>query len=441
MSTTYDYSDFAESTLVNHEQIQSAIVTVSEEIRAHYANLVTEEEPLVLVCVLKGSFVFSADLARGLRDAGVPNTMEFICVSNYGSATKSTGEVRMLLDLRVSIRNRHVLFVEDIIDSGRTLDYLIRVYKTRSPASVKSITLLDKPEGREVDLKPDFNCFKIPHKFVVGYGLDFEEMFRDLRDVIVLKKSVYAPDAKDCGTEKKQTEKKQAKKADKKHVDPAPAPAPVALKNPTATPLIANFKKFAGDVSAYFMFINLEYTNDVCNFICGPEGFSPEEILTMLTNPKECTKLQDAYVKIAKTSAKKEEKTREEIAKLVADFMDKKVGGVKTLKEAEEKAKKDVDPATAELIADFAAFVATKTQKHTTPKMFALVMDYLPEGFHPADIKTMLTNGEDCDELLETYVRLAVVPSADKLRVRNELVAFVEDYAESKGIVQQEMCW
>jgi len=235
----------------------------------------------------------------------------------------------------------------------------------------------------------------------------------------------------------KKSDKKADKKADK-HVDPAPA---VALKNPTATPLVANFKKFAGDASAYFMFINLEYTNDVCNFINGPEGFSPEEILTMLTKPAECGKLQDAYCKIAKTSEKKMDKTKEEIAKLVSDFMEKKVGGIKTLKEAEEKAKKAVDPATAELIADFSAFVATKTQKHTTPKMFALVMDYLPEGFHPADIKTMLTNGEDCDELLETYVRLAVVPSADKLRARNELVAFVEDYAESKGIVQEEMCW
>eukprot|EP01084_Bolivina_argentea_P305665 528064_1 len=230
-----------------------------------------------------------------------------------------------------------------------------------------------------------------------------------------------------------------AKKAEEKkaeHVDPVPT-GPV-----TAAPLIANFKKFAGDKSAYFMFINLEYTNDVCNFINGPEGFTPQEILPLLTNAKESLKLADAYIKIAKTSEKKQDKVREEIAKLVEDFMDKKVGGCKTLKAEDVKAKIEVDPETAELLADFLKHVATKEQKHTTPEMLKAVLAYLPEGFHPADIKSMLTDGDDCDELLETYVRLAVVPSTEKLRARTELVTFVESFAESKGIAPAEaMCF
>eukprot|EP01084_Bolivina_argentea_P305666 528065_1 len=208
----------------------------------------------------------------------------------------------------------------------------------------------------------------------------------------------------------------------------------------TAAPLCANFKKFAADKSAYFMSINLEYSNDMINIIS--QAYSPEEILVMLTDHTQCEKLCDAYIKAATTAEKKQEKVRAELTKLVEDFMDKKVGGCKVLKAEAEKVVVEVDAETAELIADFLKHVETKEQKHTTPEMLKAVLAYLPEGFHPADIKSMLTDGDDCDELLETYVRLAVVPSTEKLRARTELVTFVESFAESKGIAPAEaMCF
>jgi hypothetical protein len=220
----------------------------------------------------------------------------------------------------------------------------------------------------------------------------------------------------------------------------APAVAPAAPadepKVMTAGPLIANFKSFAGDKSAYFMKINLEYTNDACNFINGPEGFTPEEILTMLTDHTQCKPYCDSYIKVAKTAEAKQEGVCAEITKLIEDFMGKKVQGCKVLKE--QKAAAAVDPETATLLAEFTEHVATKTQTHTTPAFLKLALDYLPEGFHKADIKTALTDTDDCEEFLETYLRLAVVPGTEKLRVRGELLSFVETFAESKGIVKED---
>jgi hypoxanthine phosphoribosyltransferase len=191
---------FGKSVIASEEQILARIREIAKQIAADYAGKVSATSPLVLVCVLKGSYLFTADLARALSDQGIPNHVDFICVSSYGKNTVSSGEVRMLLDLRNSIQNRHCLIVEDIIDSSRTLDFLLKIFHTRSPASVKTVVLLDKPGGRSakqveqsVIKKVDYCCFVIPKEFVVGYGLDYNEDFRDLRDIIVLRPEVYEP--------------------------------------------------------------------------------------------------------------------------------------------------------------------------------------------------------------------------------------------------------
>jgi len=242
--------------------------------------------------------------------------------------------------------------------------------------------------------------------------------------------------------EPKKADKKADKKAEKKHADPAAAPAAKKQEIPdgpvTAAPLITNFKKFAGDKSAYFMNINLEYTNDTMAYLAGPEGFEPREILTMLTDSKNCEKYVATYIKVAKTKESKQDKVKEEITKLVEDFMSPKVGGCKKLQEEAEKKAVEVDPETAELIADFEKFLTEKELKNVTLPKFKAVLEYLPEGFHKADIKSMLTVGDDCDELLESYVRINAVPGTEKLRVRTEIVNLVEAFAESKGIVQEE---
>jgi hypoxanthine phosphoribosyltransferase len=194
MSRTYS---FATKTIATEEEIQREIKRAAQNLAKDYKNLVSEKSPLVLICVLKGSYLFTADLARALADLKVPNIVEFICVSSYGGSTKSSGEVRMLLDLRNSISGKHIIFVEDIVDSGRTLHFLMKIYGTRAPASMKSITLLDKPMTREVNFQPNYSCFKIPNEFVIGYGLDYMERYRDLRDIVVLKPEVYSSETAD----------------------------------------------------------------------------------------------------------------------------------------------------------------------------------------------------------------------------------------------------
>jgi hypoxanthine phosphoribosyltransferase len=139
--------------------------------------------------VLKGAFVFLADLTRHLE---MRHEVDFMEVSSYGSGTESSGVVRILLDLEQSIEGRHVLIVEDIIDSGRTLEYITRNLRTRKPASLRVCTLLSKPSRREVDLPVDLIGFEVPDEFVVGYGLDYAEAYRNLPFIGVLKKTVYA---------------------------------------------------------------------------------------------------------------------------------------------------------------------------------------------------------------------------------------------------------
>lgn len=169
--------------LLDEATIQARIVALGAAISEAYAG-----QDLVLVSVLKGSIIFMADLARSIT---VPHEIDFMATSSYGAATHSSGVVRILKDLNVSIQGRNILVVEDIIDSGHTLSYLLRLLQERQPASLRVCTLLDKPDRREVPIDVDWVGFSIPNEFVVGYGLDYNELYRNLPYIGVLKPSVY----------------------------------------------------------------------------------------------------------------------------------------------------------------------------------------------------------------------------------------------------------
>ena len=169
--------------LIPHEELQQRVAELGAQISADYA----ERNPL-LVCVLKGGFVFLADLTRALT---VRHCVDFMAVSSYGSATRSTGVVRILKDLDCDIVGRHVLIVEDIIDTGRTIAYLLENLRVRQPASLRVCTLLSKPARREIELHVDYIGFEIPNEFVIGYGLDYAENYRNLPFIGVLKPEVY----------------------------------------------------------------------------------------------------------------------------------------------------------------------------------------------------------------------------------------------------------
>jgi len=170
--------------LIAERELQARLAELGKEISGAYRD---EDCPL-LVCVLKGAFVFLADLTRRLE---VRHEIDFMEISSYGSRTVSTGVVRILLDLEQNVEGRHVLIIEDIIDSGRTLDYITRNLRTRGPASLRVCTLLSKPSRREIDVPLDWVGFEIPDRFVVGYGLDFAEIYRNLPFIGVLKEEVY----------------------------------------------------------------------------------------------------------------------------------------------------------------------------------------------------------------------------------------------------------
>lgn len=141
-----------------------------------------------MVGVLRGAFVFMADLARAIT---IPLAIDFMAVSSYGASTSSSGVVRIIKDFDENVEGKHILIVEDIIDSGLTLKYLYNQILSRKPASVKICTLLDKPERRKADVPVDYNGFSIPDAFVVGYGLDYAERYRNLPYIGILKPSVY----------------------------------------------------------------------------------------------------------------------------------------------------------------------------------------------------------------------------------------------------------
>ncbi len=170
--------------LISREHIQERIRELAEQITSDYAG-----KDLLLVCILKGGVIFLSDLTRALP---IPHALDFMAISSYGGTrTESSGIVRILMDLNANIQNRHVLIVEDIIDTGRTLQYITENLGTRDPASLKICTLLNKPDRREVDIRLDYVGFNIPNEFVVGYGLDYGELYRNLDFVGVLKPELY----------------------------------------------------------------------------------------------------------------------------------------------------------------------------------------------------------------------------------------------------------
>ncbi|MEP7200471.1 MAG: hypoxanthine phosphoribosyltransferase, partial [Chloroflexota bacterium] len=170
--------------LVSREQIQARLAELGPQIARDYDGL----NP-VLVCVLKGALPFLADL---MRHIDAPIEIDFMAISSYGGRrTESTGVVRILMDLATNVAGRHVLIVEDIVDTGRTLTYIMQNLQTRQPASVKVCTLLDKPARRQLVVPLAYVGFEIPDKFVIGYGLDFDEYYRNLSYVGVLKPEKY----------------------------------------------------------------------------------------------------------------------------------------------------------------------------------------------------------------------------------------------------------
>jgi len=172
-------------TLLSEEEIQKRVRELGAEIARDYAG----KNP-TMVCILKGSIMFYADL---LRAAQITMALDFMAVSSYGNKTKSSGEVEIRKDLSTSIENKHVIIVEDIVDSGFTLSYLTRMLSSRGAASIKICTLLDKPSRRApgITLKADYSGFEVGDEFVVGYGLDYAEKYRNLPYIGVLKPEVY----------------------------------------------------------------------------------------------------------------------------------------------------------------------------------------------------------------------------------------------------------
>lgn len=178
-----------ERVLLTQDKLKKIVEDLGEQISRDY-----EGKELILVSVLKGSVVFMGDLMRAIR---IPCYIDFMSVSSYGNETKSTGIVRIIKDLDTNvIDGSNLLIVEDILDSGRTLSYLKDILARRNPESIKICTLLDKPDRRVVDLKADYVGAVIPDAFVVGYGLDYAERYRNLPFVGVLKPSVYSKESK-----------------------------------------------------------------------------------------------------------------------------------------------------------------------------------------------------------------------------------------------------
>ncbi|MGX7417278.1 hypoxanthine phosphoribosyltransferase [Carnobacterium gallinarum] len=170
-------------TLFSEEEIAQRVSELGQDLAKEYK----DSKPL-LVGVLKGSLFFTTDLAKAMD---IQLELDFMDVSSYGNSTISSGKVKIIKDLSTSAVDRDILIVEDIIDSGRTLDYLVNLLMRRGAKSVKLVTLLDKPEGRLVDIKADYVGFLVPNEFVVGYGIDFAERYRNLPYVAVLKPEMY----------------------------------------------------------------------------------------------------------------------------------------------------------------------------------------------------------------------------------------------------------
>ena len=158
--------------LLSEEEVDAKIRQIAARISRDYAG-----KEIHLICVLKGGVFFTCELAKRLT---IPVSLDFMSVSSYGSDTKSSGVVKIVKDLDESLKDKDVLVVEDIVDSGRTLSYLLEMLRDRGPASLRLCTLLDKPDRRVIDVNVDYTGFQIPDEFVVGYGLDYDQMYRNL---------------------------------------------------------------------------------------------------------------------------------------------------------------------------------------------------------------------------------------------------------------------
>ena len=169
--------------LISEEELQRRVAELAAEVSADYGGM----NPL-LICVLKGGYMFLSDLTRALT---IPHGIDFMAISSYGDATESSGVVRILKDLESDISGRHAVVVEDIIDTGQTIAYILENLRVRQPASLRICTLLSKPARREVELDVRYLGFEIPNEFVIGYGLDYAQHYRNLRFVGVLKPEAY----------------------------------------------------------------------------------------------------------------------------------------------------------------------------------------------------------------------------------------------------------
>lgn len=169
--------------LITEKELQEKIKELGQQISKDYKN-----KHLMMLCILKGAIMFYSDLARNID---VPVTMEFMAVSSYGKTTTSSGEVRILKDLGVPAEGYDILIIEDILDSGNTLKYLLNILSDRNPASIQICTLLDKPDRRVAPIEVSYRGFEIPDEFVVGYGLDFAEKYRNLPYIGILHERVY----------------------------------------------------------------------------------------------------------------------------------------------------------------------------------------------------------------------------------------------------------
>lgn len=175
-----------ERVLIDEATIQRRVRELAAQISEDYADV----DGLLLVGILKGAFIFLADITRRLR---IPHVVDFMALSAYGMTAATTGAVRIIMDLRQPIEGKHVMIVEDIVDTGLTLDYLYKTLKSRGPASLRSCVLLDKKSRRKVDVPIDYVGFEIPDVWVVGYGLDYADQHRTLPYIGVLRAAVYSP--------------------------------------------------------------------------------------------------------------------------------------------------------------------------------------------------------------------------------------------------------
>ena len=169
--------------MIAEKELKASVKSMAKKLDKLYAGRVP-----VVICVLKGSIMFCAELTKNMK---TDMELDFMSVSSYGAGTKSSGEIKILKDVSTDIRGRDVLIVEDIIDSGNTLYALKKLLMERAPSSLNIVTLLDKPERREAPMEPDYTCFVIEDEFVIGYGLDYAEKYRNLPYIGVLKPCVY----------------------------------------------------------------------------------------------------------------------------------------------------------------------------------------------------------------------------------------------------------